>query len=712
MLQQVRTSQMTKKMNSTFTLKLYDSAKETKFPSQNLDLWVSHSVFEALRKQFNRDDTSPIYVNLKSAEVLKAFTIHTTLQALNPKSDFPQANVYISKDVKHPDWLMEDNTKVTITPVNEAELNTAEVVSIKLKKEEVKNWSEDEAGFAINNYKVHNRIAYKTQKLWVNPATKKPTLAEVTNVIPKPKKEFNTPLLVTESTKIIFEGLPEQQQTVIDFSKIGGLDEIINKLREIIQIPLQFPEVLKRFDIKPPKGLLLHGPPGNGKTMIARAVSYSMGAKFISIEGPELMSKYVGVAENQLREKFDEAEKLGDCVIFIDEIDAVAASREKATAEHTISIVSTLLNLMDGIKPRSRVFVVGATNRLNSVDPALRRPGRFDLEFEVPVPNLSARLDILSKYVDVSNKEITDKTVNESFLKILSEITNGYSGADIFSLYREAVMNSIRDELQFEAKTGKLFLKSKQEKIKLVQQHFLTAIKSITPTSLRGIDNNRNPVSWENLIAVDKQKDELGKLHQFVIKNPETHISNERPGFFNIIFKGNVGTGRKTLINSFASKFNYELLYIDLLNTASKPQQEAFADIEEIFTKAKQVAPSVIYILNVQYAASSEIFIRKILSESANFNLRNKVLLIAEIEGSQPIPKYLKGHKGFNKEIVFDSELSEKSLSEIYNKYGKAGGIITQSFETFSPAYKDKPIGQIISELNDLVLLNLKEEGG
>ena len=190
-------------MNKKFSLKLYDSAKDTKFPSQNLDLWVTYTVFEEFKKQFNKDDSIPIYVTLKSSEVLKSFTIHTILQSLNPKSDLPQNNVYISKDIKHPDWIMGENTEVIITPISETELTTVEAITIKLKKTEVENWSEDEAGFAINNFKVHNRIAYKSQKVWVNPATKKPTLGEVINVNPAPKKEFNAPLLITEKTKII-----------------------------------------------------------------------------------------------------------------------------------------------------------------------------------------------------------------------------------------------------------------------------------------------------------------------------------------------------------------------------------------------------------------------------------------------------------------------------------------------------------------------------
>ncbi len=353
--------------------------------------------------------------------------------------------------------------------------------------------------------------------------------------------------------------------------------------------------------------------------MIARAVSYSMGAKFISIEGPELMSKYVGVAESQLREKFEEAEKLGDCVIFIDEIDSVATSRENTTAEHQISIVSTLLNLMDGIKPRSRVFVVGATNRLNSLDPALRRPGRFDLEFEVPVPNFEGRLDILSKYVDSSNRNLIDESVDDSFIKILSEVTNGYSGADIFSLYRESVMNAIRENLKFDGNTGKIQIKSKEiQKIRLNKSHFMTAIKEITPTSLRGVDSNIGHVDWKQLLDLANQKGALEKFNEVIGKNVDNPISMTRPGIFNILFKGKPATGSKTTISSFASKFKYEFLNIDLFNLSALNQYDSFIKIEDSFIKARQVAPSIIYISNVQASIGAELYIQKFCQNPIN----------------------------------------------------------------------------------------------
>lgn len=691
-------------MNNTYSLKLFDTTDDSKFPNNNLDLWIAHSEFEAFKKKYSKDDSLPIYVTLKSGEVLKPFTVHAVLQSLNQKSTLPATDIFISKNVKHSDWLMENNTKVVISPIDESEIKSAEAITIKFNKSQVQSWSEEEAKIAASNYKVHNLITYKSQKVWITPGTKKPSLAEVISVIPIPKKEFNAPLAVTDKTKIIFEGLSEQQQAVIDFDKIGGLTDIISKLREIIQVPIQFPEVLKHFDIKPPKGLLLHGPPGNGKTMIARAVSYSMGAKFISIEGPELMSKYVGVAEQQLREKFEEAEKLGDCVIFIDEIDSVAGNRENTTAEHNISIVATLLNLMDGIKSNSRVFVIGATNRLNAVDPALRRPGRFDLELEVPVPNLAARIDILTKYIFSSeDRYIRYININDAFIRILGELTNGFSGADLSALYREAIMNAIRAVLDTKDKTGKIFLKAEPKEIEVKQEHFFAAVKSITPTSLRGLENDWDVVQWEDIIGLISQSQELTRLHRFITKKVDSKL-NLRPGFFNMTFSGKKGSGRKTLIRSFASKFNYELLFLDLLKITAKPQLEAFLEIDNVFTKAKQVAPSIIYVLNSQIA-ESKLLLKKIINDSAKYNFHNKVLVIVEIDSDLSSIDYLKGHKAFNTDINFNTEIAKEDLTTIYNRYQYV--LSSLSFDEFVSNYKNRPVGQIIIEFNDKLLLYL-----
>jgi SpoVK/Ycf46/Vps4 family AAA+-type ATPase len=565
-------------------------------------------------------------------------------------------------------------------------------------------WSEEEARIAEEYLRLHNRVVYTSQKLWAKPATKPPTLATVTAVIPNRREEQWTPYQITDRTKIAFEGLPKIQQSVIDFSRIGGLDDIIVKLREIIQIPLHYPELLERYRIQPPKGLLLYGPPGNGKTLIARAVSSNMGAKFIPIEGPELLSKYVGVAETQLKRKFEEAETLGNSVIFIDEIDSIASSRDKYDAEHQITIVATLLNLLDGIRPRSKVFVIGATNRLHSVDPALRRPGRFELEFEIPVPDLEARYDILTKYVDLSNRYITDNTVNTHFLRILSELTNGYSGADLCSLYREAVMNAIRRVLQIEAETGKILLKDEAADLRLVKEDFLVSLKNITPTSLRGVETRKVAVHWDEIVGLERQKDQLMTLHGFLSREFNHDAFHHRPNCLNLIFRGRPGSGKRTIVRAFASRFNYELLFVDVLDLYTLGEREVFNTIDEYFMKAKQVAPSMLYIRNLQYVNEMKLYIRKIINSIDHFSFRHKVIVVAEMDSTEKVPEYLVGYKAFNKIIDFDTEVTERELNLIFAKYRELG--YKETLEHFLDTYKGKPIGQAVAEIQEHLLIN------
>ena len=248
---------------------------------------------------------------------------------------------------------------------------------------------------------------------------------------------------------------------------------------------MTFPEYFSRFEIKPPKGILLYGPPGNGKTMIARALSKSLGASFIEIDLSDALQKYKGVGEHNLAKKFEEAERKCNAVIFIDEIDAIASIRTKDSAGHEVSLVGKLLSLMDGIKSNSRVFVIGATNRLYAIDPALRRPGRFDKELEVPLPDSDARYDILMKYVKLGSKDVYESEVNTTYIKKLAERIEGFSGADISALYRETTMSAIRRQMVIDDTTGKARMLKAVEDITICKDDFEFAVTIITSTSKR-----------------------------------------------------------------------------------------------------------------------------------------------------------------------------------------------------------------------------------
>ena len=271
---------------------------------------------------------------------------------------------------------------------------------------------------------------------------------------------------------------------------IGGQEKAINELRKMIQLPLNYPEYFDKFGIKPSRGVLLYGPPGNGKTMIARAVAQSFGAAFIEIDLTDALQKYKGVGEYNIGKKFDEAEKRRNAVIFIDEIDAIASIREIDCAQHEISLVGKLLSLMDGIKSKHRVFVIGATNRLYAIDPALRRPGRFDKELEIPQPNAEGRYDILKKYVHLSQSHLFDQSVNDGFLRELAYKSENFSGADISALYTEAVMIAINKQLTLDS-DGKALMNQTVEDIVLTKNDFLEAIEKIKPSIMRSQESEK-----------------------------------------------------------------------------------------------------------------------------------------------------------------------------------------------------------------------------
>ncbi len=665
-------------------LKLFDFGSDTSFPKSNSSIWLSKSDFDNLN--LSTDELkNPVYLKVNSNDTLKKFVFYSKVECLNPKSELPKGFLYVPKELMSKSWIFENEMLLEIEILNFRNLNVAGAITIKLNEKEVNLWADDECNKAISNFLLNAKVIYNSQLTWLKPNTKKAVIGEITHIYPKPKNHLEPILVLQSETKIVFEGLPDNKQKVIDFNNIGGLTHLVNKLREIIQIPLSHPDLLSKFDIKPPKGMLMYGPPGNGKTMIARAVAQSMGSNFITIEGSELTSKYVGEGERILKEKFELAQAKGNSVIFIDEIDSIASKRNDDSPEHLISIVAVLLALMDGMKSNNGVFVIGATNRLNAIDPALRRPGRFDLEFEIPLPSATARLDILSKYIKIDNDKTLNTEINIEFLKILSELTTGYSGADISLLYREAVMDTIRKNIEIENATGKINLKSEKELIKLSRENFLNAIKIIKPTSLRNTDNSVNIIAWDKLIAFEQLKQKIFDVHtqcteHYMLENLSIRLEKS-----NLLFVGKKGSGKRTLINSFSKQFNYEIITIDILDLFSISLVDSSKEIEDIFIKAKQISPSIIYVKNIEKIKDNSFFALKIMNELEKLTNRNKIITIIQFENLENIPNEIKGYKGF--ENVFDfAELVE------YDKINLSENKIDEKHLN-----KKLPIGQLLN---------------
>lgn len=457
-------------------------------------VWILEDDWNVLLSSYPvyREERAVVNVKIEAKDdILNRYSMYAKLAKLPSGSlytDVGTGLIWIPEELFPPHAFVDNKkSEVEITVLDDINsLPIVDTITLRLKENEVERWSESEFANAERRYRKNHHYCYTGQRIFFNPSSKGVVLAEVLiNAVNYESELYQ----ITDETTIILDGKPVDLQQTIDFSQIGGLSKIIKELREIIQLPMTFPEYFSRFEIKPPKGILLYGPPGNGKTMIARALSKSLGASFIEIDLSDALQKYKGVGEHNLAKKFEEAERKRNAVIFIDEIDAIASIREKDSAGHEVSLVGKLLSLMDGIKSNSRVFVIGATNRLYAIDPALRRPGRFDKELEVPLPDKEARYDILMKYVGLGVKEVYDSTITSEYLKELANRIDGYSGADISALYREATMSAIRRQLVIDEVTGKANMMKSVESITMGKEDFEFAISVITATSKRNVNH-------------------------------------------------------------------------------------------------------------------------------------------------------------------------------------------------------------------------------
>ena len=399
-------------------------------------------------------------------------------------------------------------------------------------------------------------------------------------------------VIITPDTEIVVAEKPEKVPRAIPrvtYEDIGGLKDAIQKIREMIELPLRHPELFERLGIEPPKGILLHGPPGCGKTLLAKAVANETNAHFISISGPEIMSKFYGESEERLRQIFKEAEENAPSIIFIDEIDAIAPKREEVTGEVERRVVAQLLALMDGLKERGQVIVIGATNRPEALDPALRRPGRFDREIAIGVPDKRGRKEILQ--IHTRNMPLADD-VN---LDELAEITHGFSGADLAALAREAAMNALRNFLpQIDLKTGAIPAEV-LAKLKVTRDDFYNALRDVQPSALREVYVEVPEVHWEDIGGLQDIKQQLVEAVEWPLKHPEFF---EQMGIMppkGILLYGPPGTGKTLLAKAVATESEANFITVKGPEVLSKWVGESERAVREIFRKARQVAPCVVF---------------------------------------------------------------------------------------------------------------------
>jgi transitional endoplasmic reticulum ATPase len=413
----------------------------------------------------------------------------------------------------------------------------------------------------------------------------------------------------------------------VKWSDVGGLEEVKQELREAVELPLKHPEAFKRLGIEPPKGVLLYGPPGCGKTLLARAVANETDAHFIAINGPEIMSKFYGESEQRLREVFEEAKKHPSAIIFIDEIDAIAPKREEVTGEVEKRVVAQLLALMDGLEARGNVIVIGATNRVNAIDPALRRPGRFDREVEIGVPDKEGRYEIL--VIHTRNMPLAE----DVDLKRLAEMTHGYAGADLAALCREAAMKALRRYLpQIDLQQDRIPLEV-LEGLKVTMQDFLEAFKEVTPTSMREVYVEVPTVKWSDVGGLEEVKQELREAVELPLKHPEAfkRLGIEPPK--GVLLYGPPGCGKTLLAKAVATESEANFISVKGPEIFSKWVGESERAIREVFRKARTAAPCIVYFDEVDSIAP----IRGYGAGDSMVTERVVTQLLAELDGIEKL---------------------------------------------------------------------------
>lgn len=398
-------------------------------------------------------------------------------------------------------------------------------------------------------------------------------------------------VLVTQKT--VFH-IAEKGETLrgvpqVTYEDIGGLTDEIKKVREMIELPLRHPEIFEKLGIEAPKGVLLYGPPGTGKTLLAKAVANESNAHFISISGPEIMSKFYGESEARLREIFKEAKEKSPSIIFIDEIDSIAPKREEVTGEVERRVVSQLLSLMDGLEARGKVIVISATNRPNAIDPALRRPGRFDREIEIKVPDKKGRKDILM--IHTRNMPLSDD-VN---LDKIAAISHGYVGADLEYLCKEAAMKCLRRLLPELNLEDEKLPPETLDKLVVNDEDYQNALKEVTPSGMREVFIENPDVSWEEVGGLETVKRELQEAVEWPMKYPMLYskLGHRMPR--GILLHGPSGTGKTLLAKAVATESEANFISVRGPELLSKWVGESERGIREIFRRARQASPCVIF---------------------------------------------------------------------------------------------------------------------
>ena len=499
----------------------------------------------------------------------------------------------------------------------------------------------------------------------------------------KPSK----PVIVTENTLFKLGNITKPKDLSIPritYDELGGLKNEVQKIREMVELPMRHPELFDKIGVEAPKGVLLYGPPGTGKTLLAKAVAGETNAHFISLSGPEIMGKHYGESEERIREIFTQAEENSPSIIFIDEIDSIAPKRDEVSGELEKRIVSQLLTLMDGMKSRGKVVVIAATNRPDSIDPALRRPGRFDREIEIGIPDDEGRLQILNIH---TRGMPLDKNVN---IKQISKTTHGFVGADLEVLCKEAAMRSLRRILPEINLEEEKVSKEVLQKIKITKNDFTDALKEVRPSALREVLVQIPDVSWDDVGGLDELKEELQEAIEWPLKHKEAfeyaHVKPPK----GVLLYGPPGTGKTLIAKAVAKTTESNFISIKGPELLSKWVGESEKGVREIFRKARQAAPCIIFLDEVDALVPrrssgnsdshvTENIVSQILTEIDGLEELNNVLIIGATNRLDIVDPALLRPGRFDRvievpnpnikgiEMIFKIHTKDKPLSEDVN---------------------------------------------
>lgn len=467
----------------------------------------------------------------------------------------------------------------------------------------------------------------------------------------------------------------------VTYEDIGGLSEEIQRIREMVELPMRHPELFKRLGIDPPRGLILHGPPGTGKTLMAKAVATESDANFIHINGPEVMSKFYGESEQKLRKIFEDAEENAPSIIFIDELDAIAPKREEVQGEVERRVVAQLLATMDGLKSRGQVIVIGATNRVNSLDPALRRPGRFDREIEIGVPDERGRLDIL--HIHSRGMPLTSEGEGKVDLESYAKDTHGFVGADLQALCREAAMKALRrylpDILPNIAETSEEIPQEVLEKLEVNNHDFTEALREVMPSAIREVFVEIPNVHWNEIGGLERAKQELKEVVEWPLNRPDVF---KRMGISppkGVLIYGPPGCGKTLLARAVATESKANFISVKGPELISKWVGESEKAIREVFRKARTAAPSLIFFDEVDAIAPvrgrisgdsqvTERVISQLLTEMDGLEAMKDVVVLAATNRPELIDRALLRTGRFDRWVFID-EPDEASRLEIFKIY-------------------------------------------